>query len=386
MDVNLPLLLLSVSVTVAIGLLVAAVQQPSPVREAQQMWSIGLIAAPLGMTLLKLSESLDVVALAVLAKTVLTAAFVACLLALGRLTGRRPALTLALLPMFVVPLASVWFLIQHPGEPMRSGLLSLVCAALCLATAWLGWSPKARQRWPHARLVASLFALGALLLSTRALLLFGNDAVSSASSDWLLAAGVLVPPLATVGFALAGSARSQHESSVSAGIDDITGLPNRRRFLELSWRTLQDAEDRSEPVAMLSIHAPDMASMRQRFDARVIDQAMRQMAVALCAALRQRDLVGRVDEDGFAATLVGADREQSESNAIRLRDAVAGLRFSVGNVSIPLRVEVGIARHRVGADDVESLLLRAHQASRSQRPGTPVSAAPPGSGNRQDSV
>ena len=106
MDVNLPLLLLTVSLTVSIGLLVAAVRQPSPIREAQQLWSAGLIAAPLGMVLLKLSEHLDVTVVAVIAKTTLTAAFVACLLALGNLTDRRPALKLAFLPVVAVPLAS----------------------------------------------------------------------------------------------------------------------------------------------------------------------------------------------------------------------------------------------------------------------------------------
>jgi len=362
MDVNLPLLLLTVSLTVSIGLLVAAVRQPSPIREAQQLWSAGLIAAPLGMVLLKLSEHLDVTVVAVIAKTTLTAAFVACLLALGNLTDRRPALKLAFLPVVAVPLASVLFVFQHPGAPMRTGLLSLICAAICLGTAWLGWSRERSDCWRHARIAAALFGIGALLLSVRAALLFASDAPTTAAADWLLAAGVLVPPLATVGFALACGERLAKQLERLVREDELTGLWTRRAFMDQARRSLLEAGDRDSPVALLAVDVDDFKQVNDQFGHQAGDQALAMIASALKTALREQDHLGRIGGDEFAVLLVGANAAQGQEFVRRLHDAVTHVRFAVDNVSIPLRISVGMASTDAGASTLGELMERADRA------------------------
>lgn len=368
--VNLPLLLLTVSMAFAIALLVAAGSQPCPVRDAQHIWSLGLIAAPLGMLLLKLGELLGIGLISVMAKTSLTAAFAACLLSLAILSGQRAPWRSAIAPVVLVLLASLWFIWRYPGVPMRTGLLFLICSVICVGITYKAWRNDALGSSTNGRIVGVVFGVGAALMAIRAAMLFsvGND--SSASGELMLASVVMIPALATVGFLLSCSDRLLHDTRRDADLDELTGLLGRRAFLDRAQQRLDEAVKQGLSVAAVFIDVDDFKQINDRFGHSAGDAALRQIASALRTPLRELDQIGRLGGEEFGILLIGVTEAERHSQAQRLRTSVAELRFSVDNISVPLRVSIGVSVHQPGRDNLSSLLSRADQSMyRAKRSG-----------------
>lgn len=359
---NVSLLLLMASMAIAGGLLMSAPNQPSPIREAQRVWAIGLVAGPLGLVLLKFGEMLDAGLLEAAAKTVMTAGFSASLLALALISGAAIRWWRALLPVVVVLIASLAFLLRFPDLPMRTGFLSLVCALICTSAAHCAWRCNVRLETPYGRVIAFMFALGAVVLFARALILFPLSGTGSAATELMLAAAVLIPALATVGFVLICGDRMLVQLRSIVDVDELTGWRTRRAFLENGRRQLADARRRKLQAAALVIDVDNFKDVNDRFGHTVGDQALRRIATALHDQLRECDNFGRLGGEEFAILLTGVNEEEATATAHRLRDSVAGLRFDVDATSIPLRVSIGIAMDANSLPELGNLLEQADLA------------------------
>ena len=198
------LVLLLASLTVATGLLSVAPRPWSPLGEARRLWSMALLFAPVGWMLLELGGLLQMGLLAVAAKLAISAAFAVFLVAAATLRGQALRWRWAAVPVLVVLVASMWVYWHAPYAPMRTGLLSLICAGVALWIAFLTFDARARARCAHASWLATAFVFSALLLAMRGIVLL-------APADWsvaavgdgttpslLLGAALSVPLLATL--------------------------------------------------------------------------------------------------------------------------------------------------------------------------------------------
>lgn len=202
-------LLLVASLGLATALLAATPRHSPQVADAHRIWSLGLLFAPLGWMLLELGALMPSNTLGVLAKTALASGFAAYLAATMRLAGVRRRASWIALPVLVVLSASLWMRWQTPHLPMRTGLLSLVCAVFAAAVAVMA-TRAARDAVPQAWTLATAFCASALALGLRAFVL-----LVPAAQGWfdapglhsaMLGAAILAPALATMAFLLAGSA------------------------------------------------------------------------------------------------------------------------------------------------------------------------------------
>ncbi|MEZ5462291.1 diguanylate cyclase [Dokdonella sp.] len=359
--VNIPLLLLMASMAIAAGLLMSAANQPSPIREAQRVWALGLVAGPLGLALLRLGGLLEAGLLQAAAKTIMTAGFSFPLIALALISGASIRWR-ALLPVVLVLAASMIFLLRFPEAPMRTGLLSLVCSLTCMLAAQHAWHCVSRVETPYGRIVAFIFACGAAVLLARALMLFPMTGVDNGLTEMLLAAAVLIPALATVSFVLVCGDRMLMQLKLIASTDELTGSQSRRAFLENGRRQLNEARTRNLHTAALIIDVDDFKLVNDRFGHGVGDQALKKIASALRNQLREGDGFGRLGGEEFAVLLTGVNEAEALATAHRLREAVAGLRFSSDNISVPLRVSVGVAIDPGNSPDLDRLLERADLA------------------------
>lgn len=175
------LVLLLASLTVATGLLSLAPRPWSPLGEARRLWSMALLFAPVGWMLLELGGLLQLSLLAVVAKVAISTAFAVFLVAAASLRGAVLRWRWAAAPVIVVLGASMWVYWHAPYAPMRTGLLSLICAGVALWVAAMTFDARARARCAHASWLAAAFVFSALLLATRGIVLL-------APSDWSIAA------------------------------------------------------------------------------------------------------------------------------------------------------------------------------------------------------
>lgn len=215
-------LLLVASLGLATALLAAVPRQAPDVGDAHRIWSLGLFFAPLGWTLLELGALMPSNGLSVAAKTALAAGFGAYLIATARLAGLRVGMRWTAMPVLFVLAASLWVRWQDPNVPMRTGLVSVVCALFTAGVAVMALRA-ARNAVPQASTLAIAFVVSTLALATRAALLLAPHALPLHAwldvvemHSVLLGAAILAPALATLAFLLAGSAARESSAPSDA--------------------------------------------------------------------------------------------------------------------------------------------------------------------------
>jgi diguanylate cyclase (GGDEF)-like protein len=146
------------------------------------------------------------------------------------------------------------------------------------------------------------------------------------------------------------------------GIDRLTGIPNRRWFLDEADRHIDRLDLDVLVGTLLLVDIDDLRRVNLSLGRAQGDRILIRMATQLRAMVRPSDLVARVGADEFAIWQDGMDHltaaERAEALCTRrlfhdLPDA-HGVTFSIGIAS----------RDPGSAEDVRTLLRRAHMAAR----------------------
>jgi diguanylate cyclase (GGDEF)-like protein/putative nucleotidyltransferase with HDIG domain len=111
--------------------------------------------------------------------------------------------------------------------------------------------------------------------------------------------------------------------------DPLTGLPNRRSmFVHLS-RELARAERLKSEVAIIVMDVDGFKTINDTYGHNVGDHALREVALALQAALRPYDLCVRYAGDEFIVVLADCSREAAEAKRRELQTRVAEIQLDV---------------------------------------------------------
>ena len=244
------------------------------------------------------------------------------------------------------------------------------------------FDPAAEPRWMR-RLTALALRLGFLpsLAGMSVLLVLGVLGLTQAAV-WLVGQGpkplalllagamalVLAPFLAAwllrLMFQLA-AARQRH--SVNATKDELTGVYNRRHFLQVAEREWARCRRYAEDGALLLVDADQFKGLKGSHGGACCDALLRDMARAVTQSLRQPDLLGRYAADTLIVYLPNTDPMGALDVAERIRERLAGHTLRWHNGGVSSTVSIGVAS--VGATHVtlESLVqdgLSALQAAK----------------------
>jgi diguanylate cyclase (GGDEF)-like protein/PAS domain S-box-containing protein len=156
----------------------------------------------------------------------------------------------------------------------------------------------------------------------------------------------------------------QQEMARQARTDPLTGLLNRRAFIEEMGRHM-DRLDREEQCGTLLFADLDgFKPVNDSLGHDAGDQVLVRTADMLRAMVRPSDLVARLGGDEFAVWLDGVDHMTAAERAERLSQQLPQeLGEVVGTEGKPPTVSIGIAtRHQGSGEPLDSLLRRADQA------------------------
>ena len=167
----------------------------------------------------------------------------------------------------------------------------------------------------------------------------------------------------------------QREMARQARTDPLTGLLNRRAFLEEMGRHIDRLDREGAAGTLMFIDLDNFKLLNDRFGHEFGDKALCATAARLRDAVRPSDLVARLGGDAFALWLNGADHLTAAERAERLRvdgprklreityaPLLEGLPNGEG-IDITTTMSIGIATRRAGgAEAIDSLMRRADLA------------------------
>jgi diguanylate cyclase (GGDEF)-like protein/PAS domain S-box-containing protein len=157
---------------------------------------------------------------------------------------------------------------------------------------------------------------------------------------------------------------TQREMASQARTDPLTGLLNRRAFLEDLERHAARLDKEHQPGTLIFADLDHFKPVNDRLGHELGDQVLRSTAALLRKTFRPTDLIARLGGDEFAVWLDGADHMTAAERAEYLRDAAPReLEEIVGPDGPRVSLSIGIAsREPNDGEPLDSLMRRADMA------------------------
>src|ERR1700722_9650686 len=156
----------------------------------------------------------------------------------------------------------------------------------------------------------------------------------------------------------------QLDMAQQARTDSLTGLLNRRAFLEEMERHAARQDRDNHPATLMFADLDNFKPVNDRLGHEAGDDVLRCTAALLRQTFRPTDLVARLGGDEFAIWMNGADHMTAAERAEYLRDAVPRESSEITGPDLPrVGVSIGIAcREAADGEPLDSLMRRADRA------------------------
>ena len=275
-------------------------------------------------------------------------------------------------PVYLVTGAVLWLLIcRLPVLSDAIELRALIATGIITAYTWLtayefwrGRSEPLVSRWPA---IFMLFAHGSLFLLRTPLVSLLPQSISSRvfGSVWMtvLSFEALLFTI-SIAFILLAMAKERTElrHRTAAMVDPLTGIANRRAFMQDAAHLAKRHRADPRPTAVLLIDLDHFKSVNDRFGHALGDRVLEIFALTARQSVRASDLFGRLGGEEFAAILADTTRDKALAVAERIRASFAQAALEVDSRPVGATVSIGVVYCENPELDVHDLLAQADQA------------------------
>jgi diguanylate cyclase (GGDEF)-like protein len=249
---------------------------------------------------------------------------------------------------------------------LRMLLSSGIITAYTWATAyefWRGRSEPLVSRWPA---IFMFFAHGALyLLRTPfgAMLAPVNNQVFASVWITVLSFEALLFTIAIAFILLAmAKERTEHRHKTDSLIDPLTGIANRRAFLQDAEAQLKRQATEPRPMAVMLLDLDNFKGINDRFGHAIGDRVLEMFAEVGSGCMRRYDIFGRLGGEEFAALLVDTSRERALAVAEQIRSSFVEVTGMVEGKPVVATVSIGVVISYDAVLDLSALLAQADHA------------------------
>lgn len=145
-----------------------------------------------------------------------------------------------------------------------------------------------------------------------------------------------------------------------ASTDPLTGLPNRRYFLEVAGRELERVRRFGGLAAVVMIDIDHFKALNDTYGHAVGDDALR--SVTSACRLRNIDVLARWGGEEFVAILPGLDEVAASIVAEKLRCAMSDAPIKAGSQHVTVTASLGVAQLWPQDEAIDEALGRADRA------------------------
>ena len=276
-------------------------------------------------------------------------------------------------PILLFGGAAVWLIAcRIPGFAQAYDVRVLMASAIITtytwATAyefWRGRNEPLVSRWPA---IFMLFAHGALyLLRTPlgAILPWSPTGNEVFASVWLTVfsfeALLFTISIAFILLAMAKE-RIEYPHKTASLIDPLTGVANRRAFLQDGEALLKRQATDPRPIAVMLLDLDHFKSVNDRFGHAIGDRVLEIFADVAGSSMRHVDLFGRLGGEEFAALLRDTTHERALAVAEQIRADFAAATRDVQGRPVTATVSIGVVISHDAVLDLSALLAQADHA------------------------
>ena len=147
-----------------------------------------------------------------------------------------------------------------------------------------------------------------------------------------------------------------------ATVDGLTGVNNRRHFLEMAEAEWSRFQRYQRPLSIVMFDIDHFKSVNDRFGHDAGDAVLVEFAKVCRGMTRVSDIVGRLGGEEFAMLLPETDLSAAWAVAERLRQSVEEHAIDVGGQMLSITVSAGVAPATVSMSGIPRLMKSADEA------------------------
>lgn len=172
--------------------------------------------------------------------------------------------------------------------------------------------------------------------------------------------------LGALGFILLVKERADQENRKLAMTDSLTGIFNRRAFMESAEREMASAQRNGLSFALLMLDLDNFKQINDDHGHATGDAVLVDVSKLMAARLRRQDTFGRHGGEEFCILLPATEAAGAMALAEELRKAVENNHLLIGNQRIAVTITIGVsvwhARHANAPADFCRILSDADRA------------------------
>lgn len=150
----------------------------------------------------------------------------------------------------------------------------------------------------------------------------------------------------------------------TASLDDLTGLYNRRYFMEWFEEEIRRAKNYMIPLSLFLFDIDHFKAVNDTYGHPAGDMVLQKLGKIIRRHTRSSDLVARYGGEEFVAVVTSADKEQAFHYANSLREIIAATKISIPDVEALISVTIsgGVASFPADGKSTTDLIHVADQA------------------------
>lgn len=156
--------------------------------------------------------------------------------------------------------------------------------------------------------------------------------------------------------------RANQQLALLANTDGLTGVANRRYFLQRLEQELERSKRYHSPLVLAALDVDHFKQINDQYGHQAGDEVLKALSEFTVKMLRANDLVGRLGGEEFAILMPESDQEAGAIVSERIRAELAAIQIDTVAGPLSVTVSIGVTQAYPEVDTAETMLRRADAA------------------------